>query len=112
CGHSYAEAIGFAAIALLLLGVRRGSAALKAAALPLHSERYAFIVAALAGGVLAAAHLHAGRDANDAALAALPAERFVTVEAPIDADWRERGDTYSLRCQRPTVNGQRFDVPL
>jgi competence protein ComEC len=100
CGHSYAEAIGFAAIALLLLGVRRGSAA--------------FGVAALAGGVFAATHLRAVRDANDAALAALPAERFVTVEAPIDADWRERGESYALRCRwrgMPLTIYARFTPP-
>ena len=103
CGHSYAEALGCAAIALLLLGVRRVS--------------FAFAVAALAGGIAAAAHQHAVRAANAAALNALPRDRFVRVEAPIDADWRQRGDSYALRCQRSTANGQpitiyaRFEPP-
>ena len=70
CGHSYAEAFGFAAMALLLFGVRRVSAA--------------FACIALAGGVFAAAHQRAVSRANDAALNALPADRFVTVEAPLD----------------------------
>jgi competence protein ComEC len=98
CGHSYAEAAGFAAIAVLLVVMRRA---------PL-----AFVCAALAGGVFAAAHLQAVRAATDASLAELPDERFVKVVAPIDADWRPRGDSYSLRSQPFSANGQRFDVPL
>ena len=76
CGHSYAEAFGFAAIALLLFG--------------LPHARAAFACIALAGGVFAAAHQRAVTTANDAALNALPSDRFVTVEAPLDADWRQR----------------------
>ena len=98
CGHSYVEAAGFAAVAILLVAMRRA--------------RMAFVCAALAGGVFAAAHLQAARAANDAALAALPDERFVKVVAPLDADWRSRGDSYALRCQRSTVDDQPIDVPL
>jgi len=103
CGHSYAEAAGFAAVAVLLVAVRRA--------------RMAFVCAAAAGGVFAAAQLQAARAAADAALAALPDDRFVRVVAPIDADWRQRGDSYALRCQRSSVNGlpltiyARFEPP-
>src|SRR5436190_1446753 len=65
CGHSYAEAIGFALIALLLLGVRRPSTLLRA------GVSAAFAVAALAGGVFAAVHQRAVRETNLAALDAL-----------------------------------------
>lgn len=85
CGHSYAEAIGFAAIALLVFAVRR--------------VRAAFVVAALAAGIVAAAHQRALQRAHDAMLAALPSDRFVTIEAPLDADWRQRGDSFALRTE-------------
>jgi competence protein ComEC len=98
CGHQYAEAVGFAAVAVLLVALRRA--------------RIALFCAAVAGGVFAAAHLRAARAATDATLAALPEERFVTVVAPLDADWRQRGDSYALRLTRFTANDQRFDVPL
>lgn len=98
CGHSYAEAAGFAAVAVLLVAMRRA--------------RMAFLCAAVAGGVFAATHLRAARAATDAALASLPDDRFVSVVAPLDADWRSRGDSDSLRCRRSTVNGQPIDVPL
>ena len=104
CGHSYAEAIGFALIALLLLGVRRPSTSLRA------GVSAAFAVAALAGGVFAAVHQRAVRETNLAALDALPRDRFVRIEAPIDADWRQRGDSYALRCQRSTVNSQPITI--
>ena len=100
CGHSCAEAVGVAAIAVLLFGVRRVSAGLACLA--------------LAGGILAAAHQRATREANDAALSATPADRFVTVEAPLDGDWRARGDSHALRCrwrEMPLTIYTRFDPP-
>ncbi len=100
CGHSYAEALGFAAIAVLLLGVRRVSAALA--------------VVALAAGIAAAAHQQAVRAANTAALSAMPSDRFVTIEAPIDGDWRQRGDSYALRTRwrgMPLTIYARFEPP-
>lgn len=100
CGHSYAEAFGFAAIALLLFG--------------LPHARAAFACIALAGGVFAAAHQRAVSRADEAALNALPPDRFVTVEAPLDSDWRQRGDSYALRCRwrgMPLTIYARFTPP-
>src|SRR5207249_3192986 len=74
----------------------------------------AFAVAALAGGVFAAAHQRNVRSANDAMLAALPADRFVSIEAALDGDWRQRGDSYALRCQwrgMPLTIYARFQPP-
>ena len=101
CGHSYATALRFAAIALLLFfGVRRVSAALA--------------VLALAAGIASATHHRAVRAADEAMLDALPPERFITVEAPLDADWRQRGESYALRTRwrgLPLTIYARFEPP-
>jgi competence protein ComEC len=98
CGHSHAEAAGFAAIAILLLALRR--------------VRMALVCFALAGGVCMAAHLAHVRDADDRVLAALPADEFAVVEAPISRDWSPRGDSFLLRCDSFRIGGREFDRPL
>jgi DNA internalization-related competence protein ComEC/Rec2 len=97
-GHSYAEAVGFAAVAVLLIALR--------------SSRAAVVCLALAGGVFAAAHVRATSAADDAAIGPLIADRFVTIVAPIDRDWSARGDANILRCQRFVADGVNIDQPL
>lgn len=88
CGHSYAEALGFAAIGALLSA---------------RHARAALFALAVAGGVCGAAHLRDVRAARDATLAATPSDRFVTIEEPIEGDWRRRGEGWMLRCRSVTI---------
>jgi competence protein ComEC len=97
-GHSYAEAVGFACVAMLLVALRR--------------PRMAMVCLALAGGVCAAAHARAKTDADDRAVAPLINDRFVTIVAPIDHDWSPRGEANILRCGRFVADGIDIDQPL
>jgi competence protein ComEC len=97
-GHSYAEAVGFASVAILLIAIRKA--------------RLAMLCLALAGGVWAAAHARARSDADDRAVAPLITDRFVTVVAPIDRDWSMRGDAHVLRCPRFVADGVIIERPL
>ena len=97
-GHSYAEAAGLAAVALLLLALRR--------------MRVAAAFLALAGGVWAGAHAQGAIRNGDLAIGPLISDRFVTVIAPIDRDWSVRGDARALRCTRFVADGVAIDRPL
>ena len=97
-GHSYAEAVGFACVAVLLVAIRK--------------PRMAMLCLALAGGVCAATHARARNDANDRAIAPLIADRFVTVVAPIDRDWSSRGEAHALRCAEFAADGVAIELPI
>ena len=97
-GHSYAEAVGFAAVAVLLVAIRK--------------PRVAMLCLALAGSVCAASMARARNAAAEGAVAPLIADRFVTVVAPIDRDWSVHGDAHLLRCPRFTADGVVIDRPL
>jgi competence protein ComEC len=97
-GHSYAEAIGFAAVAVLLIAIRK--------------PRMAMLCLALAGGVSAASLANARNAAAERAVTPLIADRFVTVVAPIDRDWSVHGDAHLLRSPRFAVDGVIIDRPL
>ncbi|HEX3577780.1 MAG TPA: ComEC/Rec2 family competence protein, partial [Thermoanaerobaculia bacterium] len=90
-GHSYAVAIGFACLAMLLIAIG--------------TPRTAMLCLALAGGVCAATHARARSDADDRAITPLIADRFVTIVAPIDRDWSSRGDAHVLRCTQFVADG-------
>lgn len=66
----------------------------------------------LAGGVCAAAHARAKSAANDRAVAPLISDRFVTIVAPIDHDWSQRGEAHLLRCRHFVAGGANIDQPL
>jgi competence protein ComEC len=68
-------------------------------------------LAAAAGLTLS---LREGRRAarENEAFAAIDAERFVTIEAPLDRQWSPRGDAYALRLDCFTANGVAFTAPL
>jgi competence protein ComEC len=96
-----AALLGTAAATLLLCVRNRG----------VHraSLRIATIVQlALACGVGVGAHVRAVQLREEQALAALPSDRFVTIEAPRDHDWSPRGNAFLLRVER--FNG--FEKPL
>ena len=97
-GHSYAEAIGFAAVAVLLVAIRKA--------------RMAMVCLALAGGICAASHGRVQHDRDERAVAPLITDRFVAVVAPIDHDWSIRGDAHVLRCERFVAEGAIIDQPL
>ena len=97
-GHSYAEAIGLAAVAVLLIALR--------------IPRAALVCLALAGGVCAAAHARATLAVENAAIGPLIADRFVTVVAPIDRDWSARGEADVLRCEEQIRRGRALLVQL
>jgi competence protein ComEC len=97
-GTSYAEAIGFAAIAMLLIAIRKA--------------RLAMVCLALAGGVWAGVHAETQADARERAVAPMISDRFVTVGAPIDRDWSMRGEAHVLRCASFAANGSLIDAPL
>ncbi len=97
-GHSYAEAIGFAAVAVLLIAIRK--------------PRMAMLCLALAGGVCAASLANARNAAAEHAVAPLITDRFVTVVAPIDRDWSVHGDAHLLSSPRFAVDGVVIDRPL
>lgn len=97
-GHSYAAAAGLAIVAVLLVALRKA--------------RLAMLCLAAAGGVWAAAHAQASREADDRAIAALTGDRFVTIVAPIDHDWSTRDEAHLLRCPRFVANGVTIDQPV
>jgi competence protein ComEC len=97
-GRSYAEAVGFACVAMLLIAIRK--------------PRMAMLCLALAGGVCAATHAGALSDADDHAIAPLITDRFVTVIAPIDRDWSSRGEAHSLRCANFVADGVAIERPI
>ena len=97
-GHSYAEAIGLAAVAVLFIALR--------------IPRAALVCLALASGVCAAAQARATIAIDDAAIGPLIGDRFVTVVAPIDRDWSARGETCVLRCERFVAGGVTIEQPL
>jgi competence protein ComEC len=97
-GHSYAEAAGFAAVAVLLIAIRQ--------------SRMAMLCLAIAGGVCAASHARARSAADERAIAPLVTDRFVTVVAPIDRDWSPHGEANLLRCERFIADGVVIDKPL
>jgi competence protein ComEC len=97
-GHSYAEAAGFAVVAMLLVAIRQA--------------RMAMLCLALAGGVGAASHGQARSAADERAVAPLISDRFVTIVAPIDRDWTERGEAHLLRCQHFFADGVAIEMPL
>lgn len=97
-GRSYAEAIGFACVALLLIAIRK--------------TRLAMLCLAFAGGACAATHARGRSVDNDRAIAPLITDRFVTVVAPIDRDWASRGEAHVLRCARFVADGVNLDLPL
>jgi competence protein ComEC len=97
-GHSYAEAAGLAVVAVLLIAIRR--------------TRMGVACLALAGGVFAAAHAREAIRVDDAAIAPLITDRFITVVAPIDRDWSVRGEAHVLRCARFVADGRAIERPL
>lgn len=58
------------------------------------------------------ARLRADRAGEDRALAALPADVFVSVDAPLTRAWSPRGDSFVLRCDRFAIGGRTFERPL
>lgn len=70
-----------------------------------------FLLFAVAGIVLS---LRVGaRDAEERkAFAAINAERFVTIEAPLDRDWRVRDSAFLLRTESFRADGHLFHAPL
>ncbi len=67
---------------------------------------------ALAGGAWVATHARAHEAMVADAIAVLPADRFVTIVAPIDHDWTVRGEAYLLHCPRFVADGSLVDQPL
>lgn len=98
CAAHARDALGLFAVALLLLALKR--------------PRAAMIAFALAGGIAVALHAQAFRAREARALAALPRDRFVTIEAPIDRDWSSRSGAHVLRVRRFRANGIDFAQPL
>lgn len=97
-GGSYRDACGIALVALLLVALRR--------------PRLAVIAFAFAGGLLVAAHRSAVRAGDDAILSRIDADRFVTIEAPLERDWSNRGDVSLLRVDEFSVDRLSIDRPL
>lgn len=62
---------------------------------------------------LALSNRTAERSAREVqAFASFGEDRFVTVVAPLDRGWSERGDAHLLRAERFRANGIEFDAPL
>jgi competence protein ComEC len=97
-GGNLREIAGLALIALLVAALRRRSVAIA-------------VVFFTVGVVLHARAEHV-RASEDRALASIDAERFVTIDAPIDREWSRRGDSFVLRVPRFEMNGRGFDRPL
>lgn len=99
-GGSYAEACAIVVVALLLIALKK--------------PRAAVVAFAFAGGLFVAAHRDAVRIANDAILARIDPNRFVTLEVPLESDWSARGDHSILRVEaysRPLLIYARFPPP-
>jgi len=97
-GGAMRDALGIAAVALLLVALRR--------------VRWALLALALAGGVLASAHRASVRARDDSQLARIDADRFAVIEAPIEREWRPRGNLFALRADRFVVNGIAIEQPV
>jgi len=80
CGFAVRDAVGLLAVAILLAVLHRG--------------RECLLVALIALGII---------NGRPAAQIAVSEERFVTIEAPIDRDWRSRGDASLLRVGALTI---------
>jgi competence protein ComEC len=63
-------------------------------------------------GILLSLQLQSRAAREQAAFAGLDAERFVTIEAPIQRDWAVRDESFVLRASRFTANGIPFDTPV
>ncbi|MEO8032842.1 MAG: DNA internalization-related competence protein ComEC/Rec2 [Acidobacteriota bacterium] len=88
----------FAAIALLLMLIKR--------------FRLATLALALAAGAWVAGHQTDVAKRERLAFDALEASRFIRIEAPLDHDWSRKRDAYALRVRRFRANGQQFEEPL
>jgi competence protein ComEC len=105
----FALVCGLAA-APVLVHPRFTIAALLALAL-LHRKTAALaLVAAL--GVLSGLRVQARTTTERSAFAAIDAETFAVIEAPIDRDWSERDDSWVLVVPRFRANEEEFDAPL
>jgi competence protein ComEC len=91
-------ALGFIAVAVLLLALKR--------------SRAAMVVLSLVAGMAIAAHEEASRERDRKALTAIPAERFAVIEGPIDRDWTSRPGAHILRLRRFSANGIGVAQPL
>lgn len=97
-GHSWWEATGFCAIAILF-------AALK-------SARASIAFAAIAAGVAMAAVI-AARDARESVFVRrLATDRFVIVSAPIDRGWMPREKGWAMRVTDAMIDGTAIAKPL
>ncbi|HKS24114.1 MAG TPA: DNA internalization-related competence protein ComEC/Rec2 [Thermoanaerobaculia bacterium] len=97
-GGSYRDACGIAAVAILLVALKK--------------PRAAVVTFAFAAGLFVAAHRAAVKAADDAVLAMIDPVRFVTVEAPLESDWLTRGDHTVLRVDEFRVDGIAIHRPL
>ena len=97
-GGGLREVAGLAVIVLLLAALRRRTMAI------------AMLFFTIGVGLHArGAYVRAD---EDRALAAIDAERFVTIEAPIDREWSRRGDSFVIRVPQFHASGRDFDRPL
>ncbi|MDQ3282134.1 MAG: DNA internalization-related competence protein ComEC/Rec2 [Acidobacteriota bacterium] len=87
------------AIVTLLFCVQRNTAA----------ARNTFFV--LLGLTLAMRVAHREAD-EQATFANFEADRFVTIEVPLERDWAARDNTFVLRASHFVANGQPFDAPV
>jgi competence protein ComEC len=97
-GGSYRDACGVAAVALLLVALKQ--------------TRAAMIAFACAGGLFVAAHQSAVQARDAAVLASVDPQRFVTIDAPLERDWSDRGDISILRVEEFRMNGAAIHRPL
>ena len=97
-GGSYRGACGIAAVALLLIVLKR--------------PRAAMIAFAFAGGLCVAAHRAAVVAHDDSVIARVDPQRFVTIEAPLQRDWSDRGDISLLRVEHYSLHGAPIHRPL
>jgi competence protein ComEC len=97
-GGSYRDALGIAAVAILLVALKQ--------------PRAAVVTFAFAAGLFVAAHRKAARNADDAILASIDVDRFVTIEVPLEGDWSAHN---TMRIDefhsRPLVIYARFPPP-
>jgi competence protein ComEC len=72
--------------------------------------RVAMFFAAL--GLLLAVQVRERAEAELRAFKTFEADRFVTIEAPLERDWSVRGTSSLFRARRFVANGKAFDAPL
>lgn len=92
------DAFAFLAIAVLLALLRHA--------------RGAAMVCFLAIGILLAQQIERREQREFATFSTFNAERFLTIEAPLERDWAARGDAYVLRASRFIANGVTFEAPI